>query len=103
MLLRFLGYLFLCVALVAAALDGTRMIADKGEFAFTSVLQHWQMLQPHSLQVVREAVESINPYLWNPALMTVLVLPSWAVAAGLGIILYLAGYRRPRPNLPDAI
>ena len=103
MLLRMLGYLFLCVALAAAAFDGTRMIADKGELAFTSVLAHWQNLNPHSLDAAHAAIEGISPYLWSPLLMTVLVLPSWAVAAGLGIALYMAGYRRPRPNLPDAI
>jgi hypothetical protein len=35
--------------------------------------------------------------------MTVLVLPAWIVAGGLGIAIYIAGYRRPRPNLPEGI
>ena len=103
MLLRLAGYLFLCVALAAAAYDGTRMIADKDDFAFTSFITHWQLLDPHSLEAVRGAVEHVNPYLWSPLFMTVLVLPTWAVAGGLGILLYLAGYRRPRPALPDGI
>jgi hypothetical protein len=103
MLLRLSAYLFLCVALVAAAFDGTRMIADKDDLAFTSFLTHWQLLDPHSLDAARGAVEQMNPYLWNPLLMTVLVLPTWAVAAGLGLLLYIAGYRRPRPALPDGI
>jgi hypothetical protein len=103
MLLRFSGYLLLCVALAAAAFDGTRMIADQGALAFTSVIQHWQTLRPQSLAAARDAVEHVNPYLWSPLLMTVLVLPAWLVAGGLGILLYMAGYRRPRPTLPDGI
>jgi hypothetical protein len=103
MLLRMLGYVFLCVALAAAAYDGARMVADKGALAFTSVLDHWTMWHPVSLEWARATVEGINAYLWSPLLMTVLMLPAWAVAGGLGIALYLAGYRRPRPALPDGI
>ena len=103
MLLRLCGYLFLCVALAAAAFDGARIIADKGALTFTSVLQHWERLNPQGLAAAQGAVEGINSYLWSPLLMTVLVLPAWAVAGGLGIALYLAGYRRPRPALPDGI
>jgi hypothetical protein len=103
MLLRMLGYLFLCIALAAAAYDGARLLADKGALTFTSVLDHWTLWHPISLEGARAAVEGISPWLWSPLLMTVLVLPAWAVAAGLGILLYLAGYRRPRPALPDGI
>jgi hypothetical protein len=103
MLLRMLGYIFLCVALAAAAYDGARMVADKGALAFSSVLDHWTMWHPASLDGARAAVEGINSYLWSPLLMTVLVLPAGAVAGGVGIALYLAGYRRPRPALPDGI
>jgi hypothetical protein len=103
MALRFLGYVLLCLALAATAFDGARMLADKGELAFTSVFQHWQTLHPAGLAAAQQAVESVNPYLWSPLLMTVLVLPAWMVAGGLGIMLYMAGYRRPRPDLPDAI
>ncbi len=103
MLLRMLGYLFLCVALAAAAYDGARLLADKGALTFTSVLDHWTLWHPASLEGVQGAVEGINAYLWSPLLMTLLVLPAWAAAGGLGILLYLAGYRRPRPALPDGI
>lgn len=103
MFFKLLGYLLLCVALAAVAFDGTRMLADQGALAFTSVLRHWQTLHPQSLEGARIAIEATNPYLWSPLLMTVLVLPAWGVAGGLGIALYMLGYRRPRPNLPDGI
>ena len=103
MLLRFFGYVLLCVGLVSAAFDGARMLADRGELAFTSVLQHWQTLHPAGLAGAKQLVEGINPYLWSPLLMSVLVLPAWLVAGGLGIFIYMTGYRRPRPNLPEGI
>jgi hypothetical protein len=103
MLLRLAGYLFLCVALAAAAFDGMRIIADKGALSFTSLLQHWETLNPHGLAATRATVEAISSWLWSPVLMSVLVLPAWILAGGLGVALYLAGYRRPRPSLPDGI
>ena len=101
--LRLLGYFFLCVALAAAAYDGARMLADKGALTFTSVLDHWTMWHPASLIAARGAVEGVSAYLWSPLAMAVLMLPAWTVAGGLGIALYLAGYRRPRPALSDGI
>jgi hypothetical protein len=103
MLLRFFGYICLCIALAAAAFDGTRMIADKVDLASTALIEHWQMIDAQSLATVQGAVEQLNPYVWSPLLMTVLVLPTWMVAGCLGIFLYMAGYRRPRPTLPDGI
>ena len=100
---KLLGYLFLCVALAAFVYDGTRILADQGALDFTSVLQHWQTLHPQNLERTRTSIEGVNPYLWSPLLMSVLVFPAWAVAGGLGIALYMLGYRRPRPTLPDGI
>lgn len=103
MIFRFLGYFFMCVALAAMAYDGIRMLADNGQLAFTSVLVHWTMLSPGSLDAVRQGIEGISTYLWSPVAMAVLLLPAWFVAAGLGLLLYLAGYRAPRPALPEGI
>ena len=41
MVLRLLGYFFLCLAIAAIAYDGMRMIADNGRLAFTSLERHW--------------------------------------------------------------
>ncbi len=103
MILRLIGYFFLCLAIAALAYDGTRMIADNGHLAFTSVEQHWQMLAPDRMEATRLFISGANPYLWSPLLMTVLVMPAWMVAGGLGTLLYLAGYRPPRPSIPDGI
>jgi len=53
MVLRFLGYVFLCLAIAALAYDGIRMIADNGQLAFTSLEQHWLNISPASMEAVR--------------------------------------------------
>jgi hypothetical protein len=103
MILRLLGYVFLCLAMAALAYDGIRMIADNGRLAFTSLEQHWLNISPSSMEAARAIADQISPYLWSPLLMSLLVLPAWVMACGLGTLLYLAGYRRPRPAIPDGI
>lgn len=103
MLLRFFGYVFLCLAVIALAYDGMRMIADNGQLAFTTLEMHWKTIDPDSLQRAREAVESIHPLLWSPLVSTILILPAWIVAVGLASLCYLAGYTPPRSPIPDGI
>jgi hypothetical protein len=103
MLLRFIGYVFLCLALAALAYDGARMIADNGHIAFTSIEQHWNSLSPRTLASFRDLVGEASPYLVSPLLMTLMALPAWMVAGGLGTLIYLAAYRPPRPSIPDGI
>jgi hypothetical protein len=103
MLLRFMGYSLLCVALAALAYDGTRMIADNGRIAVTSLEQYWLMLGPKSLAAALDAVEEASPYFGAPLFEAIAALPGWAVMGGLGALIYLAGYRPPRPSIPDGI
>jgi hypothetical protein len=102
-ILRMTGYLFLCVAMAAVAYDGMRMIADNGRLVFTSVEEHWLALGPANMDAVRAAVERISPLLWSPLITAILAFPAWMVAGGLGVLTYLAGYRPPRPSIPDGI
>lgn len=103
MFLRFLGYVFITIGMAALAYDGARMLADNGRLVFTSLYQHWTMMHPNSLMSAHDWVVGINSWLWSPGAMTVLLLPAWFVTAGLGVLLYLAGYRPPRPALTDSI
>jgi len=103
MILRLTGYFFLCLAMAAFAYDGMRMIADNGQLTFTSVEEHWLAISPGTLESARQIVSSISSYLWSPLLMAVLILPAWMVSGGLGVLIYLAGYRPPAPPLPEGI
>ena len=103
MIFRFLGYCFLGLAVIALAYDGMRMIADNGRLAFTTVEMHWMAISPSSMEASRASVESVNSLLWSPLIMAILVLPAWIAAAGLGGLLYLAGYSPPRSPITDGI
>lgn len=102
-MLRMIGYLLLCLAMAAVAYDGMRMIADNGRLVFTSMAEHWLAIAPQTMEAARAAVEQVSPYLWSPLISTILVFPAWMVVGGLGVLVYLAGYRPPRPSIPDGI
>ena len=103
MLLRFFGYVFLCLAVIALAYDGMRMIAENGQLAFTTIEMHWTAIAPDSLQSAKDAVDSIHPLLWSPLITAILMLPAWIAAVGLATLCYLAGYTPPRSPIPDGI
>jgi hypothetical protein len=103
MVLRLTGYFFLCVAMAALAYDGMRTIADNGQLAFTSLEQHWQAISPDTLLSLQNGLLEMSPYLFSPMLMAIIALPSWIVAGVIGVLTYLAGYRPPRPSIPDGI
>lgn len=101
--LRLTGYLLLCLAMAAVAYDGMRMIADNGRLVFTSFEEHWLAIAPGSMEAARGAVEQVSSLLWSPLITTVLAFPAWMVIGGLGVLVYLSGYRPPRPAIPDGI
>jgi hypothetical protein len=101
--LRLIGYLLLCLAMAAVAYDGMRMIADNGRLVFTSFEEHWLAIAPGTRQAAQTAVEQVSPLLWSPLITTLLAFPAWMVIGGLGVLTYLAGYRPPRPTIPDGI
>jgi hypothetical protein len=102
-MLRMFGYLLLCLAMAAIAYDGMRMIADNGRLVFTSMAEHWLTIAPHTMETARVSVEQVSPYLWSPLITAILAFPAWMVIGGLGVLVYLAGYRPPRPSIPDGI
>jgi hypothetical protein len=97
LLLRLIGVWLMLLALVALVYDGTRILANNGELAFTSLGEHWYMLHSASLNTAQAAIERhVAPFLWDPVTTTVLLLPAWVVIGGLGVLLYLLGYRRKK-------
>ncbi len=101
LVLRFIGALFLLLAVIALAADlsgpvphasgargaGARDVIiyhdAREKTAFTSLYQLWQMLAPVSLQAVRKSVETkVHPMLWNPIIRSVLEVPAF-ISLGL--------------------
>jgi len=100
LILRLLGVWLMLLAVVALTYDGTRVLADNGALVFTSLGEHWFAIHPPSLNATQAAIERhVAPFLWDPVMITLLLLPAWVVVGGLGALLYLLGYRRKRLNV----
>ena len=98
--LRLLGKMLLFGAFVALAYDGTRILASPGEgLLFTSLSTHLR----HFPQG-RESLEGFfstyaPPYLWHGVVEPMLVLPVSMLLGAAGALIFLAGYRRPLPEI----
>jgi hypothetical protein len=60
----------------------------------------WFAVDPESLQLAQPAIERhLAPWLWDPVLVTILLLPASLTLIGLGLVLLLIGsFRRSRPR-----
>lgn len=97
LLLRLIGVWLMLLAVVALVYDGTRILANNGAIVFTSLGEHWYSVHPASLNVSQAAIERhVAPFLWDPVITTILLLPAWIVVGGLGALFYLLGYRRKK-------
>lgn len=95
-LLRLLATLALAVAVVMAVLDATRSIAISTP-TLTPLIESWQSASPDTLAALRAFVEGrLGEAAWDPALVSVLSLPGFAVFAGLALVLYMLGHRPER-------
>lgn len=97
LLLRIIGVWLMLLAVVALVYDGTRILANNGDMVFTSLGEHWFALHPASLNTAQAGIERhVAPFLWDPVITTILLLPAWVVVGGLGALFYLLGYRRKK-------
>ena len=92
-LLRFFGLILLAGAFAAVIVDGTRSIAA-GRLEMLPLSDAITRASPDILIHLRQIVQGKVPALWDPTLVTILLLPSWAVLGALGLLLLVAG--RPR-------
>jgi hypothetical protein len=99
--LRFLAGILLLIALLAAIYDGTRALESRGaEITMTSLGEQWSKLAPISHKNAQTAVKRYtHPLLWDGLIQRLLLLPTWAVFASLGLVAAYAGRRRRRVNV----
>ncbi len=97
LLFRFIGVLALAGAFAALVVDGTRSVAARST-EILSLGRTATALAPDAFVRVHEIIEVHAPLLWDPALVTILLLPSWLVLGFLGIVL-LALTRRRAPKI----
>lgn len=93
---RMASLVCLAVALVSGVLDVTRSIADQ-QMVLTPLIADWVRFSPDSLATTREfVVSNLHPWLWTPAMETVLRAPTWSVFAVLAILFGMGARRRRR-------
>ncbi|MFZ0729563.1 MAG: hypothetical protein WAM51_05510 [Methylovirgula sp.] len=97
-ILRFLGLLFLAAAFAALVVDGTRSIAG-GTLSLAPFGQTMLWLAPSKFASAQAAAQqALPPLLWDSVMARVLLMPTWAVAGALGILLILLTQKR-RPTI----
>lgn len=96
MMLRVLGVWSLLAAMVALTVDGTQSLASsEGQWIVTPLGEHWFKLHAPSLNISQAAIErNVAPWLWDPVIVSLLQVPTWAFFGILGLLLYWLGRRR---------
>ena len=94
---RFVGLLVLAGAFVSLVIDGTRSVAARS----TEILPLGRTataLAPDAFVKAHTFIETHAPLLWDPVLVTILLLPTWLVLGFIGFVL-LALTRAPMPKI----
>jgi len=92
---RIIGRLFFIAGLAAFGYDLWRWLVDGEAFRLEPLGELWFMIDPSSLNGAQAAIQRyVWPWLWDPAIVTVLLWPAALVLAGFGLILMILFRRR---------
>ena len=100
-LARALGFWLIAAGIVGIVIDGTKSIAAD-RLIITPLGQAWFELSPNSLNGLQAGIErNIHPFLWDPVMLWLLMLPNWAAIGGLGFL--LVWLTTPRTKAADKL
>lgn len=92
--LRFLAYISLSLAIIAAVLDAARSVGAS-HLVVTPLQESWLSISAPSLALVETAVKThLSAMIWDPVMLALLQVPTVVVFAFLALLFYMAGYRR---------
>jgi hypothetical protein len=77
---RTLGFVLLAVAAMFAVIDGTKSIAAQ-HLVLTSFGSAWSETHPASKLAAQHVLENTAPFLWNPLMTTLMLIPTSLVIA----------------------
>ena len=91
---RIIGWLFVLAAVATAARDITAWI-DTGTYVQIRLGELWFQIDNASLNLVQAVVQRyVFPALWDPVIVTVLLLPAWFFFAVPAIVLLVLCRRK---------
>jgi hypothetical protein len=99
--LRIFGKALLLLAFLAAAYDGACLLATTSEgLVLTSLSTHLKTYVPDAFNNLEHFFLAAGaPFLWTGILRPLLGAPVCILSGVLGAALFLAGYRRPPPEI----
>ena len=99
--LRVFGKTLLFIAFIGAAYDGARTLATPNQgMLLTSLSTHMNTYIPNSGEnLARFFLANVPAFVWTYVLEPLLHLPVSVVFGALGAAIFLAGYRRPPPEI----
>ena len=93
---RLVALLFACGAMIALGGD-IWQAAVEGAWQPQALGQLWFTLDSGSLNLTQAIVQRyLHPWLWDPALVQLLLWPAWVLPGALAIVLFLLCRRRRR-------
>ena len=93
-LFRLLGLLILAIAVITAVLDIARSIADSA-LVVTSLGEDWVNVSAVSLNQAQFAIqEFLHPWIWDPVIQSILILPSWIVFTVIALLFLWIGRKK---------
>lgn len=93
-ILRLIGFLLLAAGFISFVIDGVKSIAS-AKIVITPLGAAWAAVDLPSLNLAQAIVERyVWPFLWDPVMLNILLLPGWVVFTALGAALYYLGRRR---------
>jgi hypothetical protein len=95
---RLLGYMAVGGGFVALVLDGARSIANQAIAIMPLGEMGLRVLGERYLQIQPAVERNLHPLLWDPVLLNLTLLPSFAVVLALGFLLLWLG-REPRATI----
>jgi len=96
---RLIGWLLLLCAVAAVGFEATAAL-DSGTYQIKALDEIWYSVDSTSLNGTRAAVQRyLFPFLWDPVIISILLLPGWLVFGLPGLILVWTCRGRPGRRL----
>ncbi|PPD46584.1 MAG: hypothetical protein CTY15_00785 [Methylocystis sp.] len=97
LLTRFLGLILLAGGFIALIVDGTRSIAG-GRLLVTTMRKGLSDALPVLYGSLQSAVEARSALLWDPVLLTLMIVPVSVAFGGLGALLIIFSHKQEAAN-----